>query len=105
MRPLSKVAPDWWDYTTLDREILDDAPHLTAKMRFLETGRWLYVQVYVMVDEHGQAMTVEELDHWRQEISSAFAGERAELGLDIIFTRDEQWYLGTSGIDQSADES
>ncbi|MBL7201551.1 MAG: glucosamine-6-phosphate isomerase, partial [Anaerolineae bacterium] len=30
MRPLSKVAPDWWDYTTLDREILDDAARLTA---------------------------------------------------------------------------
>ena len=21
-RPMSKVAPDWWDYTTLDPEIL-----------------------------------------------------------------------------------
>jgi glucosamine-6-phosphate deaminase len=30
MRPLSKVAPEWWDYTTLDREILDDAARLTA---------------------------------------------------------------------------
>ena len=30
MRPLSKVAPDWWDYTTLDREILDDAARLSA---------------------------------------------------------------------------
>ncbi len=25
MRPLSKIAPDWWDYTTLDRAILDEA--------------------------------------------------------------------------------
>ena len=30
MRPISKVAPDWWDYTTLDREILDDAARLSA---------------------------------------------------------------------------
>ena len=29
-RPLSKVAPEWWDYTTLDRELLDDASRLTA---------------------------------------------------------------------------
>ena len=30
-RPISKVAPDWWDYTTLDDEILDDAARLTPK--------------------------------------------------------------------------
>ncbi len=30
MRPLSKIAPGWWDYTTLDREILDDAARLKA---------------------------------------------------------------------------
>ena len=28
-RPLSKVAPDWWDYTTLDPAILADAAKLT----------------------------------------------------------------------------
>ena len=30
-RPLSKVAADWWDFTTLDSEILQDAARLTAK--------------------------------------------------------------------------
>ena len=27
---LSKVAPDWWDYTTLDSELLADAARLKA---------------------------------------------------------------------------
>ena len=27
-RPISKVAPEWWDYTTLDLEILEDAASL-----------------------------------------------------------------------------
>ncbi len=31
MRPLSKVAPDWWDYTTLDRGILDEAARLERR--------------------------------------------------------------------------
>ena len=43
MRPLSRVAPGradnvvvptapgWWDYTTLDRELLDDAARLTPE--------------------------------------------------------------------------
>src|SRR5690242_20495387 len=30
MRRLSLVAPQWWDYTTLDREILDAAARLTV---------------------------------------------------------------------------
>lgn len=30
-RPLSKVAPDWWDFTTLEEDILKDAAALTAK--------------------------------------------------------------------------
>ena len=30
-RAISKVAPGWWDYTTLDDEILGDAARLTAR--------------------------------------------------------------------------
>ena len=29
MRAFSKISPDWWDYTTLDRSILDAAARLT----------------------------------------------------------------------------
>ena len=31
MRAVSRVAPQWWDYTTLDRKLLDDAAVLTEK--------------------------------------------------------------------------
>jgi len=31
MRPLSKVAKEWWDYTTLDNNVLDEAAKLTPK--------------------------------------------------------------------------
>ncbi len=30
-RPLSRIAPDWWDYTTLDPEIIRDAAALTPE--------------------------------------------------------------------------
>ena len=30
-RPLSKIAPDWWDYTTLEPELLQDAARLEAE--------------------------------------------------------------------------
>ena len=31
MRNISKVAPGWWDYTTLDEELLNDAAGLSAE--------------------------------------------------------------------------
>ncbi len=30
-RPISKIAPDWWDYTTLDPELLADAAALSPE--------------------------------------------------------------------------
>ena len=29
MRAFSKISQDWWDYTTLDRDILDAAARIT----------------------------------------------------------------------------
>ena len=29
--PISKLAPDWWDYTTLDPELLADAARLDER--------------------------------------------------------------------------
>ncbi|MCK5704757.1 MAG: hypothetical protein KAI29_26570, partial [Cyclobacteriaceae bacterium] len=31
MRTRSKLAPEWWDYTTLDKELLDEAASLSEK--------------------------------------------------------------------------
>lgn len=30
-RPLSKLAPDWWDYTTLDPDLLADAARVDER--------------------------------------------------------------------------
>ena len=30
-RKLSAIAPDWWDYTTLDQDIIDTAARLTPE--------------------------------------------------------------------------
>jgi glucosamine-6-phosphate deaminase len=30
-RKLSSIAPDWWDYTTLDTDIIKEAAQLTAE--------------------------------------------------------------------------
>ena len=30
-RKLSHIAPDWWDYTTLDHSLINDAAKLTER--------------------------------------------------------------------------
>ncbi|MCB1124570.1 MAG: glucosamine-6-phosphate isomerase, partial [Verrucomicrobiae bacterium] len=30
-RKISRIAPDWWDYTTLEPDIIQDAAKLEAK--------------------------------------------------------------------------
>lgn len=39
-RKFSMLAPDWWDFTTLDDELLNDAAKLTPKdLLALSRGR------------------------------------------------------------------
>ena len=36
MRSYSKISADWWDYTTLDRDILDAAAKLTEALHYFD---------------------------------------------------------------------
>jgi hypothetical protein len=38
-RPLSKLAPAWWDYTTLDTEIIEDAARGQVQEPTAQSGR------------------------------------------------------------------
>src|SRR5579871_4876809 len=65
-RPLSKIAPDWWDYTTLDPEILNDAASLTAEDLF-ELGRpGFRVEMYDTLEEFYLAEALEYINAWKQ---------------------------------------
>ena len=74
MRPLSKVAPDWWDYTTLDREILNDAAHLTAEdlLQFARPG--FTVKFYDTLEDFYLAEALEYINAWRQATEDSPAG-------------------------------
>jgi len=65
-RALSKVAPDWWDYTTLDQAILDDAAKLTAK-QVEKLGRAGFkIVLYDTLQEFYMAEALEYIHAWRQ---------------------------------------
>ena len=65
-RAISKLAPGWWDYTTLDSEILNDAAALTAKDLEQLSRPGFKVSLYDTVEEFYTAEALEYIAAWRQ---------------------------------------
>ena len=80
MRPLSKVAPDWWDYTTLDREILDDAARLAADDLLQLSRPGFTVKFYDTLEDFYLAEALEYITAWRQATESGPAGICGPIG-------------------------
>ncbi len=66
MRATSIVAPDWWDYTTLDREILDDAARLTADDLLGLSREGFAVEFYDTLEDFYLAEALEYIAAWQQ---------------------------------------
>ncbi len=79
-RPLSKLAPDWWDYTTLDSEILDDAARLDAKKLAGLSRTGFQVHFYDTVEEFYTAEALEYIEAWRQSTPDNPAGICGPIG-------------------------
>lgn len=80
MRPLSKIAPDWWDYTTLDRELLDEAARLTADDLLALSRPGFSVVFYDSVEEFYLAEALEYITAWRQATPERPAGICGPIG-------------------------
>jgi len=65
-RPLSKIAPDWWDYTTLDRQVLADAARLTPDRLLALSRKGFRVVFYDTLQEFYLAEALEYVTAWRQ---------------------------------------
>lgn len=65
-RKLSAIAPDWWDYTTLDSELIADAAALTpAKLAGLSRPGFRVV-FYDTLEDFYLAEALEYITAWRQ---------------------------------------
>jgi glucosamine-6-phosphate deaminase len=80
MRPISKVAPGWWDYTTLDREILDDAARLTADDLLALSRPGFTVKFYDTIEDFYLAEALEYIASWRQATPERPAGICGPIG-------------------------
>jgi glucosamine-6-phosphate deaminase len=79
-RAISKVAPDWWDYTTLDPKILADAAKLKEKDIFQLSRPGFKVHFYETLEEFYLAEALEYVEAWRQATPDNPAGICGPIG-------------------------
>lgn len=80
MIPFSKISPEWWDYTTLDKGLLDDAARLTER-DVAQLGReGFQVKFYDTVQEFYLAEALEYIASWRESTAESPAGICGPIG-------------------------
>src|SRR3954471_10338694 len=79
-RPISKVAPQWWDYTTLDGELLEDAAKLTEKTLFKLSRPGFQIHYYDTLEEFYLAEALEYVEAWKQSTADNPAGICGPIG-------------------------
>ena len=80
MRPLSKIAPGWWDYTTLDTEILDDAARMTADDLLQLSRPGFAVEFYETLEDFYLAEALEYISAWSQATQGQPVGICGPIG-------------------------
>jgi glucosamine-6-phosphate deaminase len=112
-RKLSSIAPDWWDYTTLNDDIIRDAAALTADKMLKLSRPGFKVVTYDTLEEFYLAEALEYITAWKQSTADNPVGicgpigptEQLplvarlvnDLGLEVRsahFWGMDEWYLG-----------
>ena len=79
-RPISKVAAGWWDYTTLDPQILKEIPNIDER-RLLQLSRpGFQVDFYDTLEEFYVAEALEYVEAWKQATAAQPAGICGPIG-------------------------
>ncbi|MCC8180244.1 MAG: glucosamine-6-phosphate isomerase [Planctomycetes bacterium] len=76
----SKVAPGWWDFTTLDKDILDAAASLTADDLAGLSRDGFQVSIYDTPQEFYNAQALEYIEAWLQATPEKPAGICGPIG-------------------------
>ena len=119
-RKTSILAPEWWDYTTLDDEILNDAARLAADDLIKLSRKGFQVVFYDTLEDFYLAEALEYIAAWNQATPNDPAGicgpigptEQLplvarlvnELNLDLRnahFWGMDEWYAGGREVPQT----
>jgi glucosamine-6-phosphate deaminase len=79
-RKISILAPQWWDYTTLDDEILNDAAKLTAEDMASLSREGFKVVFYDSLEDFYLAEALEYITSWQQATADNPAGICGPIG-------------------------
>jgi glucosamine-6-phosphate deaminase len=79
-RKPSSIAPDWWDYTTLDTELLNDVARLKPKDLLALSRPGFKVVFYPTVEEFYLAEALEYIEAWRQSSDDNPVGVCGPIG-------------------------
>ena len=119
-RKKSMLAENWWDYTTLDEKILEDAAKLSHK-DMLELSRLGFdVRIYDTLESFYLAEALEYINAWKNATESNPAGicgpigptEQLPLVAEIVNTLDislknahfwgmDEWYQNGKEVDET----
>ncbi|MBO7741597.1 MAG: hypothetical protein J6S21_03500 [Victivallales bacterium] len=80
MRNFSKISPDWWDYTTLDRTILDNAARLTLDDLPKLQRKGFKINIYDTLQEFYCAEALEYIEVFKQATASHPCGVCGPIG-------------------------
>jgi len=79
-RKLSMLAPDWWDFTTLDDELLNDAAKLTPEDLLQLSRDGFKVLIYDTREDFYLAEALEYITAWKQSTPGNPAGICGPIG-------------------------
>lgn len=79
-RKLSMLAPEWWDFTTLDDELLNDAARLSPKDMLQLSRTGFNVVFYDTLEDFYLAEALEYITAWKQATASVPAGICGPIG-------------------------
>ena len=79
-RRLSAIAPDWWDYTTLDRGIIEEAARLTPRDLVRLSRPGFRVALYDTLEDFYLAEALEYVQAWRESTADAPVGICGPIG-------------------------
>jgi glucosamine-6-phosphate deaminase len=79
-RKISSIAPDWWDYTTLDNELIKEVAQLNAEDLQNLSRQGFKVMIYETLEDFYLAEALEYITAWKQSTPDNPVGVCGPIG-------------------------